>query len=86
MQCIFNIISRAAAETAFCARNFINLSQRAFNKAGSGAYECHYPHPENRARTAYDNGNGDTCDIANAYAGSGTDTKSLERGNMVFLG
>ena len=82
MECPLDIIGGSAFE-GIAVLLLIDLGERTFDKSGSGAEDCHQPHPEGCARTARNDRSGHSRHIAGADAARGGDHQCLEGGNTL---
>ena len=76
---ILDIVRGTAVKEPVAARDLVDLGERALDKSRRRANEGDDPHPEYGAGTARNDGDGNTCDVADADARGRTDAKSLER-------
>ena len=75
---VVDVVGRAAHEAAALARSLVDLGERGFDEARGGADRGDDPHPEDGARAARGNRNGNAGDVADAYAGGGRNAEGLE--------
>ena len=82
-EAVLDVVGGAAAEAAGERIAYlVDLGERAFHKAGSGAEQSDDPHPEDGAGAAYHDSDGDAGDVAHTHTGSGTDAEGLEGADM----
>ena len=78
-----DVVGRAPAVGAVAAIDLEQLTQGRLGEGGGGAHQGHHPHPEDGARPAQDQGEGDADDIARAHAAGQPHGEGLEGGDTV---
>ena len=86
LECILDVVGRAAVEGVIAARQFVDLSERALDKTGSAADKGDDPHPEDGTRAAGNDCDSHTSNVADTDTGRCADAEGLERAYGLALG
>ena len=82
---VADVVGRAAHEAAALFRGLVDLREGRFNEARGRTDRRDHPHPEDSARAAHHDRDGDPGDVAHAHTRSGRNAEGLEGRNVPFL-
>ena len=83
---VADVVGRAAHEAAALFRGLVDLREGRFNEARGRTDRRDHPHPEDSARAAHHDRDGDPGDVAHAHTRSGRNAEGLEGRDVTLAG